>query len=357
MESINTPALICPKCAVDVENAVKLKKIALIADKFFRSQETCQTDEYECLKSQQLKVEEDEEEVEVYAIVEDDIDELIEYDDTIEGGDQFELEQSEENYSEGTLRPRKIKSQRKPYAPRKPGGGRQVHQCECGIIFSSNQRLKNHVIVKHSVVPLSEMLSCDLCEKKFKIQEYLDLHKRNLHSNSKSRERQKYPCRSCGSLLSSLVALKNHEEKHLIDNHPEDQVKKFHCDSCGLSFRLKSYLFNHMHNVHIRQKYICQFCERGFYKRYEMNDHIRQQHTMETPFECEFEGCQKSFARKKNYLIHKVSWSAMNYEMLKQVFPANSHQRASVQMHIRRLHKGVHTLHRPQATHDETREI
>lgn len=83
------------------------------------------------------------------------------------------------------------------------------------------------------------------------------------------------------------------------------KVKNFACDFCGSSFRMKSYLFNHMHNVHIRTKYVCTFCSRGFYKKYEMKDHIRQFHTMETPFECEFENCNKSFARKKNLMIHR----------------------------------------------------
>lgn len=142
---------------------------------------------------------------------------------------------------------------------------------------------------------------------RFKIQEYLELHIRNQHSDNQLKKRQQNPCSVCGKILSSLVALKNHEEKHFLDQQPKEQSKRFVCDVCGQGFRMKSYLFNHMHNVHIRGKYPCTFCTRGFYKKYEMMDHIRQHHTMETPFHCEFEGCTKSFSRKKNYMIHKVS--------------------------------------------------
>lgn len=58
------------------------------------------------------------------------------------------------------------KVSRKQYAPRKPEGGRQIHQCECGIIFSSQRRLKNHIKVKHEFLTESELLPCSICEKK-----------------------------------------------------------------------------------------------------------------------------------------------------------------------------------------------
>lgn len=55
---------------------------------------------------------------------------------------------------------------RKPYAPRQKGGARQAYQCECGITFPSNQRLQNHIRVKHEHVPESELLPCNICGKK-----------------------------------------------------------------------------------------------------------------------------------------------------------------------------------------------
>jgi KRAB domain-containing zinc finger protein len=138
---------------------------------------------------------------------------------------------------------------------------------------------------------------------RFKIQEYLELHIRNQHSSNPIKKHQKNPCSFCGKILSSLTSLRNHEEKHSFDAQLLPP-KPFNCDLCGLAFRLKSYLFNHINNIHIRQKYSCKFCSRGFYKKYEMRDHLRV-HTNEKPFSCDFDGCLKSFARNKNLQIHR----------------------------------------------------
>lgn len=153
------PALICPKCNIEVSNAVRLKRIALVADTFFRKQTML---EAEGNSYQELK-ESVELEIETYAFVEDDVNELIEYDEV-----EIEALVEDEDWTvvkheEDAANSKRVK---KPYAPRKPGGGRQIHQCQCGIIFSSNHRLRNHIRVKHEVVPDSEMLSCEICGKK-----------------------------------------------------------------------------------------------------------------------------------------------------------------------------------------------
>ena len=130
---------------------------------------------------------------------------------------------------------------------------------------------------------------------------------RNQHTDNPMKHRQKVPCSICGKVLKSIVALKNHEDKHIADSLPESETKKFSCDLCGMRFRLKCYVFNHMNNVHLRNKYPCEFCGKGFYKKYEKMEHVVRMHTNERPILCEFEGCGKTFARQKNYNIHKVS--------------------------------------------------
>lgn len=159
------PAIICSKCSNAVSEAARLKKIALVADTFFRKQSL---DEDEAIYNE-LKVKL-EQPAEIFTLIEEhieeNIDEVIEYDDTVEaldeemfsGDEKIAYIVTQENYS--------MRSPRKPYAPRKQGGGRQEHRCECGLTFSSNQRLHNHIRVRHEDVPESEMLACNICDRK-----------------------------------------------------------------------------------------------------------------------------------------------------------------------------------------------
>lgn len=93
----------------------------------------------------------------------EDVNELIEYDDTVEelvDEDWTEI-RNDDNFS---ALPEK--QSRKPHSARKQGAERNVHQCECGLNFSSSHRLRNHIRVRHEFVPESELLPCDICGKK-----------------------------------------------------------------------------------------------------------------------------------------------------------------------------------------------
>ncbi|CRL04938.1 CLUMA_CG018063, isoform A [Clunio marinus] len=289
-DHLDYPALICCNCVIDVSNAARLKRIALVADAFFTKQ----------IDLREEKSEIPTESYEELEISEEYVDQIIEYDDKMEMIEEYLDMAEDSNHDEVPVKPQK---QNKSLP--KPVKRNRIHKCECGKDFTSSQRLSDHIRTKHDIIPESEYFSCSFCDKKFKLQSYLDFHIRNLHSNNPLKKRQKNPCSYCGKLLSSKSSLKHHEERHFLASQPLDEIKKFICDTCGQKFRLKSYIFNHIHNVHIRKKYTCSFCQQGFYKKYEVNDHIRQYHTMERPFECEFEGCTKTFSRKKNLLIHR----------------------------------------------------
>lgn len=182
------------------------------------------------------------------------------------------------------------------------------HFCFCGQSFPTKQRFHDHMKVKHTEINEKDLFACFVCDKKFKLQSYLDIHIRNIHTENPPKHRSAVSCSICGKILKSTEALKNHEERHAVEYLPENVVKKFTCDLCGLRFRLKGYIFNHIHNIHLRDKYRCEFCGMGFYKKGEHLEHVVRVHTGERPILCEFEGCGKTFARQKNYNIHKVSF-------------------------------------------------
>lgn len=299
MENDNYPALICDDCLKSLKEASQLKKVVLLADDFFKN-----------IFKESIPVEPDEQEG---------LQEIL-YED--EFGDTYALSQNEEveivSENQNTISPQenietvsppkkdKVQKETIKISTKSQNStiDTKIIQCKCGLVFSSKQRLQNHIRIKHETILESEMLPCEMCNKKFKFKEYLLLHIKNMHSN-KAKIVQKVPCSVCGKVLSSHLALKNHEERHFMQDQPENKILKFSCDICGERFRLKAYIFNHMNNKHFREKYSCKFCGKKFYKKYEHEDHIRQFHTLERPFICEHEGCEKTFSRRKNLLIHK----------------------------------------------------
>lgn len=107
--------------------------------------------------------------------------ERVEYDEMIECEEEVFLEDISHQfaevkpYHETEVKPyhehddteTKPKLTRKTYKPRNLDGSRRIHQCHCGIVFSSDLRLRNHIRVKHEFVPESDLLPCSLCDKKW----------------------------------------------------------------------------------------------------------------------------------------------------------------------------------------------
>lgn len=158
---------------------------------------------------------------------------LIEYDEVKDEQESDQLYETE--YIDATLY-----GSRSPKATKSPKTSKRPrHGCHCGKTFASMMRLKNHQQVKHTEIAEEDMFACYTCGKKFKLQSYLEIHIRNIHTENPVKYRSPVSCSICGKVLKSAEALKNHEEMHTIAFLPEDQVKKYSCDLCGMRFRLK----------------------------------------------------------------------------------------------------------------------
>jgi uncharacterized Zn-finger protein len=211
-------------------------------------------------------------------------------------------------YEEGAVTSEELIEDVKTRSRGQSSGTSHKHKCEyCDSSYPNKKRLQNHIQVNHVQFSDADLLQCRMCGKRFKLQSYLETHIRNIHTDNPMNHRRHVKCSQCGKVLKSTIALRNHEALHTAHSiqMPDEVFKRFQCDKCGLRFRLKSYIFNHIHNVHLKNKYKCDICQLGFYKRYELEDHYRV-HTNERPITCEFEGCGKTFARLKNYKIHQV---------------------------------------------------
>lgn len=207
------------------------------------------------------------------------------------------------------------------------------HVCTvCGKGFSQSTQLRQHASV-HVAEPTFE---CDLCHKKFKTVEYLNLHKdRHLpqelrkYKKYKSIKKQKppeklcicticgkkstsvtlhqshmrthtgekpYECKTCGKKFSFQQSLRNHVLLHTGE-------KPFKCEICGLSFRQIGHLKGHQ-LVHSGEKrFGCLICNKTFALRGNLTVHMRI-HTGETPYQCN--QCPKMFYDSNGLKRHKT---------------------------------------------------
>nr|XP_061839908.1 mucin-17-like [Nerophis lumbriciformis]XP_061839913.1 mucin-17-like [Nerophis lumbriciformis] len=133
----------------------------------------------------------------------------------------------------------------------------------------------------------------------------------------------KNQCGQCGRVLSSPAALESHVSlhtgyrpfscDHCGKNFPDDKTLRRHdrvhrngrihvCHRCGKGFVYAFGLTKHLQMVHGKFKpYVCMFCEKAFFTKREVTDHIRI-HTGEKPFPCHL--CEKRFVRRVELNVH-----------------------------------------------------
>lgn len=138
-------------------------------------------------------------------------------------------------------------------------------------------------------------------------------------------------CCMCQIVRSAFDDLKDHVlEVHgeLPDEESREKAlnqKRYFCELCGRSFRLKSFLQAHfidkdfiepkgrMPKGKIPKKGICDVCDSIFGNKQELQLHMRQSHPDYKPFVCDFEGCNKSFTEKPLLRRHKIYHRGRNF--------------------------------------------
>lgn len=129
--------------------------------------------------------------------------------------------------------------------------------------------------------------------------------------STKVRKNRFVSCSHCGKQFKSLSPLAKHE----MVNHPKCAITKpFYCDMCGINFRFKAYLKNHIKKVHVRDyKYQCNICSFKMYAKTQYTNHMKgHDPKAEKQFSCNI--CDKRFDRKENLLVHhRMHVSNMNY--------------------------------------------
>jgi len=240
--------------------------------------------------------------------------------------------------------------------------GKKPHVCSiCGSSFTKAYRLKLHISTAHE----GNAVSCSVCEKIFKAQEYLVSHiKRQkckgspvtkqfteiseegteffqcskcnikletkqgikVHILSVHKGKNPYVCSFCNVSFSQISQVKNHIalkhgegtplkcpdcdyacetkkqlKKHIQADHPDK--KPCLCSQCGLRFMEKHALKSHIEEVHEEKKpHMCSICGTSYSRPFRLKQHISSVHEGNKPFLCSI--CDYRCAEKSTLEKH-----------------------------------------------------
>lgn len=156
---------------------------------------------------------------------------------------------------------------------------------------------------------------CKRCDVEFETKKELDKHKRLEHRD--------FMCDTCGLSFEQKFSLETHRKRHAdvrqfkceycpmeYYTRPEMllHVKQVHlnafevkCPDCGLSFKTKSTLNQHVKTHTNQRTHTCSVCGFGFKSYTHLNRHVKSVH-QDVRFNCEH--CEISYGRKDKLRMH-----------------------------------------------------
>ena len=171
-------------------------------------------------------------------------------------------------------------------------GGSNVSDGDCG---TERKVMESDVTIEWCQVGEKNNLKCDLCEKIFSSNHYLQHHVNYVHSDEKN-----FNCQSCNKSFKAPNHLKLHVQRIHNNN------KRYFCNQCsssfGLEYDLKTHKKTHMANL----QFMCQFCDKILATKRGLEEH-RRTHTYERPHLCLVGGCGLRFGQKKTLRVHMRS--------------------------------------------------
>ncbi|CAB3246547.1 unnamed protein product [Arctia plantaginis] len=153
------------------------------------------------------------------------------------------------------------------------------HKCtKCVLTFDDDKALARHNENHHfKVAPYT----CDICDSRISSKRRLIKHIGE-HYN-------RYACRLCDFTCCDKSQIQSHRQKK--------HTRIFQCVKCELNFGSRKEFFKHYKEWH--EKFICDYCGVSFKMRYCIKNHIRKQHS---GLWCV--SCNKRFARYSGLWLH-----------------------------------------------------
>ncbi|XP_046489958.1 uncharacterized protein [Neodiprion pinetum] len=148
------------------------------------------------------------------------------------------------------------------------------------------------------IIPTTDNLKCDTCNKSFKSSFQLLRHNRLKHAREEDITSRNYPCDSCPKRFPDQNSLARHRKSHTGD-------RPFQCFECHKTFPTSSTLRRHLtlHNPQSRPL-PCIFCGRRFLDKASLAKH-EQSHLAgeQRTHTCDI--CHKAFMHASDLALHK----------------------------------------------------
>lgn len=213
--------------------------------------------------------------------------------------------------------------------------GLQGYPCtfeNCKRAYNRLDDLRNH-LNDHNGIPNVYKCNIDNCNMVYKCFSGLNKHKRKLHKCGK--ELKKYPCETCGKVLTNPRSLTGHRYIHMdksqwpyvcdekdctrrfrlmsqlsIHKKRHAGIKNYVCPHCGVRKTTCTELKIHINFHTFEQKYPCNFCSKVFKSVGMMRTHINRVHEGKKPandtvFACSF--CDRKFSSLQSKKFHEMT--------------------------------------------------
>ncbi|XP_058828891.1 zinc finger and BTB domain-containing protein 14-like isoform X2 [Topomyia yanbarensis] len=165
-----------------------------------------------------------------------------------------------------------------------------THICMlCGKVVKHLIALENHL--KWHEREREPTLQCSLCEEMFRTQTEVEKHAVKVHS-----ARISFDCHECGLGFKHKLLLSQHLLTHSVE-------RNYNCEQCERSFKTANHLRRHIRTVHTEVRYTCDHCQMSYGRRDKLRMHMERAHDIQTYFVCEI--CCTSFETDDKLQEHK----------------------------------------------------
>ncbi|XP_055630891.1 zinc finger protein 652-like [Toxorhynchites rutilus septentrionalis] len=238
---------------------------------------------------------------------------LTEMLDNSESNFQEDVDSDEEFQLDESLLGRQKKHKRLSPRGQKKGDLQYCSKCKFKTYYPKTFDVHMEKHLKREQFPMLQR--CKRCDMEFETKKELDKHKRLEHRD--------FMCDTCGLSFEQKFALETHRKRHEdvrqfkceycpmeYYTRPEMllHVKQVHlnafqvkCPDCGLSFKTKSTLNQHIKTHTNQRTHTCSVCGYGFKSYTHLNRHIKSVH-QDVRYNCDH--CEISYGRKDKLRMH-----------------------------------------------------